>query len=87
MKQFKNNGKGTATYATLDDGPNGERLIYDQVWSRPIQEVAKSYGISGVRLGKVCRGTRDTSPAVGLLGAGANKATVPEGSGKTFVSE
>ena len=29
--------------------------LYEQVWSQPAQEVAKSYGISGVRLGKVCR--------------------------------
>src|SRR5262249_30380885 len=29
--------------------------LYDQVWSRPVREVAKLYGISGVRLGKVCR--------------------------------
>lgn len=29
--------------------------LYDQVWSSPVQEVAKSYGVSGVRLGKVCR--------------------------------
>ena len=29
--------------------------LYGQVWSHPVQEVAKRYGISGVRLGKVCR--------------------------------
>ncbi|MDP1948249.1 MAG: hypothetical protein Q8L77_12205 [Nitrospirota bacterium] len=29
--------------------------LYEQVWSQPVQEVAKSYGISGVMLGKVCR--------------------------------
>lgn len=29
--------------------------LYEQVWSHPVQEVAKVYGISGVRLGKVCR--------------------------------
>ncbi|MGQ0555023.1 MAG: hypothetical protein ACT4PN_03645 [Nitrospiraceae bacterium] len=29
--------------------------LYDQVWSRPACEVATSYGISGVMLGKVCR--------------------------------
>lgn len=29
--------------------------LYEQVWSQPVQEVAKSYGISGVRLGKICR--------------------------------
>jgi hypothetical protein len=30
-------------------------VLYEQVWSQPVQAVAKSYGISGVRLGKVCR--------------------------------
>ena len=29
--------------------------LYDQVWSQPVQEVAKVYAVSGVRLGKVCR--------------------------------
>jgi len=29
--------------------------LYDQLWSRPALEVATGYGISGVRLGKVCR--------------------------------
>jgi hypothetical protein len=30
-------------------------VLYEQVWSQPVQDVAKSYGISGVSLGKVCR--------------------------------
>ncbi len=30
-------------------------MLYEQVWSQAVQEVAKSYGISGVRLGKICR--------------------------------
>ncbi len=29
--------------------------LHEQVWSQPALEVAKSHGISGVRLGKVCR--------------------------------
>lgn len=29
--------------------------LYEQVWSQPVQHVAKLYGISDVRLGKVCR--------------------------------
>jgi hypothetical protein len=29
--------------------------IYEQVWSQPVQEVAKSHGFSGVRLGKICQ--------------------------------
>jgi hypothetical protein len=30
-------------------------VLYEQVWSQPVREVAKSYRISDVRLGKVCR--------------------------------
>jgi hypothetical protein len=29
--------------------------LYEQVWSQPVQEVAKSYGISGRGLGKACQ--------------------------------
>lgn len=29
--------------------------LYEQVWSQPVLTVAKTYGVSGVRLGKVCR--------------------------------
>jgi len=28
--------------------------LYERVWSQPVQDVAKGYGISGVRLGKIC---------------------------------
>jgi hypothetical protein len=31
------------------------RVIYEQVWSEPALTVAKSYGVSSVWLGKVCR--------------------------------
>ena len=31
------------------------KTLYDQVWSQPVQVVAKSYGVSGVALGKTCR--------------------------------
>jgi integrase len=31
------------------------KKLYEQVWSQPVQQVAQSYGISNVRLGKVCR--------------------------------
>jgi hypothetical protein len=31
------------------------KMLYDQVWSKPVQAVAKSYGISGVALAKACR--------------------------------
>jgi hypothetical protein len=36
-------------------GRYDRRALYDQVWSRPVQEVAKAYGISGVALAKTCR--------------------------------
>ena len=39
--------------------------IYEQVWSQPVQEVAKSYGFSGVRLGKVCRSLQVPVPPRG----------------------
>ena len=29
--------------------------LYEQIWSQPVQHLAKSYGISGVALGKTCR--------------------------------
>lgn len=28
--------------------------LYDRVWSQPVQEEAKSYGIAGVALAKAC---------------------------------
>jgi ankyrin repeat protein len=40
-------------------------VLYEQVWSQPVQEVAKSYGISGVRLGKVCRKLQVPAPPRG----------------------
>ena len=39
--------------------------LYDDVWSRPAQEVAKSYGFSGVMLGKVCRKLQVPAPPRG----------------------
>ena len=29
--------------------------LYHDVWSQSVQEATKTYGISGIRLGKVCR--------------------------------
>jgi hypothetical protein len=31
------------------------KALYDQVWSQPVQVVARSYGVSGVALAKTCR--------------------------------
>ena len=39
--------------------------LYDQVWLQPAQEVAKVYGISSVRLGKICRALRVPVPPRG----------------------
>ncbi len=39
--------------------------LYDQVWSHPVQDVAKGYRVSGVRLGKVCRVLRIPVPPRG----------------------
>lgn len=37
-------------YITYERG-----LLYDQVWEKPLREVAKTYGVSDVYLGKICR--------------------------------
>jgi hypothetical protein len=39
--------------------------LYEQVWSRPVRDVAKTYGISGVRLGQVRRILQVPVPARG----------------------
>ena len=61
----------SGTEAPLDKSSNGQEkqkeegarsrrrlertVLYQQVWSQPVQQVAKSYGISGRGLGKACR--------------------------------
>jgi hypothetical protein len=37
-------------------------VLYEQVWAEPILTVAKSYGISNVALGKICRKLRVPRP-------------------------
>ena len=39
--------------------------LYKQVWVRPVQQVAKTYGLSDVRLGKVCRALQIPIPPRG----------------------
>jgi hypothetical protein len=39
--------------------------LYEEVWSRPVSQVAKSYRISGVYLGRVCRVLRVPVPPRG----------------------
>ena len=39
--------------------------LYDKVWSEPMRTVAKSYGVSDVWLGKVCRALRVPVPGRG----------------------
>jgi len=41
-------------------------LLFKQVWSQPVQHVAKEYGISGVALGKTCRKLRIPVPPRGF---------------------
>lgn len=57
--------------------------LYEQVWSKAVQEVAKSYGISGVRLGKVCRALKVPVPPRGYWarvrsGYTARRPTLPK---------
>jgi hypothetical protein len=39
--------------------------LYEQVWAEPIRDVAKRYGFSDVRLGKICRALRVPVPPRG----------------------
>jgi len=41
------------------------KKLYAEVWAKPVQEVAKSYDISGVALGKACRKLRIPTPPRG----------------------
>lgn len=50
--------------------------LYEQIWSQPVQEVAKSYGISDVRLGKVCRALQVPVPPRGYWARLRNGYTV-----------
>jgi hypothetical protein len=57
--------------------------LYQQVWSEPVQTVAKFYGISGVFLGKVCRKLNIPVPPRGYWarvrnGYAAHKAALPK---------
>ena len=56
--------------------------LYDQVWSKPILDVAKGYRISGVRLAKVCRALSIPVPPRGYWarvrsGTSARKPPLP----------
>jgi hypothetical protein len=50
--------------------------LYEQVWSQPVQDVARSYGISGVALGKVCRKMRVPVPPRGYWARARSGRTV-----------
>lgn len=43
----------------------GREKLYKEVWSQPVQHVAKSYGVSDVALGKICRKLRVPVPPRG----------------------
>ena len=42
--------------------------LYEKVWSEPMRNVAKQYGVSDVWLGKVCKVLQVPVPGTGLLG-------------------
>jgi len=50
--------------------------LYEQVWSNTVQEVAKSNGVSGVRLGKICRALRVPVPPRGYWARARSGYTV-----------
>jgi hypothetical protein len=50
--------------------------LYEQVWSQPVRDVARSYGISGVALGKVCRKLQVPVPPRGYWARVRNGYTV-----------
>jgi|CXWL01.1.fsa_nt_gi hypothetical protein len=50
--------------------------LYEQIWSQPVQEVAKLYGISDVRLGKICRVLQVPVPPRGYWARVRNGYTV-----------
>lgn len=59
------------------------QVLYEQVWSDPVLTVAKSYRISGVRLGKVCRLLNVPVPSRGYWarlrnGSKGRKPSLPE---------
>jgi hypothetical protein len=51
--------------------------IYEEIWSEPIQHVAKRYGISDVGLAKVCRKLNIPRPGRGYWAKKAAGKTVP----------
>jgi ankyrin repeat protein len=60
--------------------------LYEQVWSRPVQQVAEAYGVSGVWLGKVCRALHVPVPPRGYWartrsGAFVRKPPLPKVNG------
>jgi hypothetical protein len=59
------------------------KALYDQVWSQPVQVVAKSFSISGAALAKTCRKLRVPVPSRGYWvrlrsGQKARKPPLPE---------
>jgi ankyrin repeat protein len=57
--------------------PRYDRVVlYDQAWLQPVQHVARSYGISGVRLAEICRRLRVPVPPRGHWARVRNGARV-----------
>ena len=53
------------------------RKLYEEVWSRPVVEVAKSHGVSGVYLARVCRVLRVPVPPRGYWAKTRSGKTAP----------
>jgi hypothetical protein len=45
-------------------------LLYEQVWEKPLREVAKTYGVSDVYLGRICRQLNVPLPGRGYAPSG-----------------
>src|SRR5262249_3148828 len=52
--------------------------IYEEIWSEPIQRVAKRYEISNVGIGKICRKLNTPGPGCGYWAKGAEGKPVAE---------
>jgi hypothetical protein len=53
--------------------------LYNEVWSQPLVRLSQKYGISDVRLGKVCRKLKIPHPRTGLLGEEGSRSTCGAG--------
>jgi hypothetical protein len=52
--------------------------IYDEIWSEPIQHVAKRYGMSDVGFAKICKKLKLPRPGLGYWAKKAAGKPVPK---------